>query len=186
MCTDRHVRFDRVQLVTDDGLTWICEVDGMRVGVPPQYACDGTQVRRAGDWGITVPGDDDQVMYVWYDALANYITALDLRDDSEKYQRYWVNAPTRIHCIGKGINRFHTVYWPAMLMALGLPLPRTVAAHGWWVNKSGEKGGKSTGGITTLAEIRANLEKHIKNNWMKRMQAPVGIKPVLKAWMELN
>lgn len=102
--------------------------------------------RRAGDWGITVPGDDDQVMYVWYDALANYVTALDLRDDSEKYQRYWVNAPTRIHCIGKGINRFHTVYWPAMLMSVGLPLPTTVFIHGY-LTMNGQKIAKSLGNV---------------------------------------
>ncbi len=102
--------------------------------------------RRAGDWGISVPGDADQVMYVWYDALANYITALDLDDASEKYRRYWVNAPTRIHCIGKGINRFHTVYWPAMLMSAGLPLPTTVFIHGY-LTMNGQKISKSLGNV---------------------------------------
>jgi methionyl-tRNA synthetase len=102
--------------------------------------------RRAGDWGIGVPGDEDQVMYVWYDALANYITALDLDESSEKYQRYWVNAPTRIHCIGKGINRFHTVYWPAMLMSAGLPLPTTVFIHGY-LTMNGQKISKSLGNV---------------------------------------
>jgi methionyl-tRNA synthetase len=102
--------------------------------------------RRAGDWGITVPGDDDQVMYVWYDALANYITALDLREDSENYRKYWTGAAARIHCIGKGINRFHTVYWPAMLMSAGVPLPTTVFIHGY-LTLNGQKISKSLGNV---------------------------------------
>lgn len=102
--------------------------------------------KRAGDWGISVPGDPDQVMYVWYDALANYITALDLEGEGERFQRYWLEADKRVHCIGKGINRFHTIYWPAMLMAAGLPLPTEVFVHGY-LTINGEKISKSLGNV---------------------------------------
>ncbi|MCH7910579.1 MAG: class I tRNA ligase family protein, partial [Candidatus Hydrogenedentes bacterium] len=102
--------------------------------------------KRAGDWGIEVPGDPDQVMYVWYDALANYITALDLRDDSELFQKYWLNCAKRIHVIGKGINRFHTIYWPAMLESAGIPSPDVVFVHGY-LTINGEKISKSLGNV---------------------------------------
>jgi methionyl-tRNA synthetase len=106
-------------------------------------------------WGIPMPNDPEHVLYVWIDALSNYVTALGYpparEGDAALFREFW---PADVHMIGKDILWFHTVYWPAMLMALALPLPRTVAAHGWWVNKSGEKGGKTTGGITPLAEIR--------------------------------
>lgn len=102
--------------------------------------------KRAGDWGIPVPGDEDQVMYVWYDALANYVTALDLSEGSERLRTYWTECDTRIHCIGKGINRFHTVYWPAMLMSAGLPSPTEVFVHGY-LTMNGQKISKSLGNV---------------------------------------
>jgi len=68
---------------------------------------------RASNWGIPVPGDSSQVMYVWYDALANYITALDYADEGERLEKYWIECNKRVHVIGKGINRFHTLCWPA-------------------------------------------------------------------------
>ena len=102
--------------------------------------------KRAGDWGIEVPGDPDQVMYVWYDALANYITALDLRDDSEPFQKYWLNCAKRVHVIGKGINRFHTIYWPAILESAGIPSPDVVFVHGY-LTINGEKISKSLGNV---------------------------------------
>ena len=109
-------------------------------------------------WGIPLPNDPNHVLYVWIDALSNYVTALgDPGDEDERFRRFW---PADVHVIGKDILWFHTVYWPAMLLALGLPLPKAVAAHGWWVTKSGTKGGKSTGGITTLPEIRTLRERY--------------------------
>jgi methionyl-tRNA synthetase len=109
-------------------------------------------------WGIPLPNDPAHVLYVWIDALSNYITALGFAsDDDSLFRKFW---PADVHVIGKDILWFHTVYWPAMLFALELPLPKTVAAHGWWVTRSGAKGGKSTGGITTLAEIRALRERY--------------------------
>jgi len=107
---------------------------------------------RAKDWGISVPGDPEQVMYVWYDALGNYITALDYANEGPLYQRYWVENPNRVHVIGKGILRFHTVYWPAMLLSAGVPLPTQVLVHGY-VTIEGEKISKSRGNVIDPVEL---------------------------------
>ena len=95
-------------------------------------------------WGIPVPFDPDHRIYVWLDALSNYITALDYGEDgSEKMARFW---PADLHLIGKDILRFHTIYWPIFLMALELPLPRTVFGHGWLLLEEG-KMSKSKGNV---------------------------------------
>jgi methionyl-tRNA synthetase len=110
--------------------------------------------KRAHGWGVPVPGDPEQVMYVWYDALGNYITALGYADDGPLYQRYWVENPHRVHVIGKGILRFHAVYWPAMLLSAGVPLPTEIFVHGY-ITVEGEKMSKSLGNVLdpyTLAE----------------------------------
>ena len=99
--------------------------------------------RTTFDWGVPVPNDDDHVMYVWLDALTNYLTALDWQNDGADYATYW---PCDLHMVGKDILRFHAVYWPAFLMAAGLPLPKRVFAHGWWTNE-GEKISKSIGNV---------------------------------------
>ena len=101
---------------------------------------------RAGNWGIAVPGDSTQVMYVWYDALANYISALDYADEGERLRKYWIECDNRIHVIGKGINRFHTLYWPAMLLSAGLPIPHEVFVHGY-LTVNGRKISKSLGNV---------------------------------------
>ena len=85
--------------------------------------------RTTFDWGLPVPTDPSHVLYVWFDALTNYLTAPGFGDDPERFERIW---PADIHLIGKDILRFHAVYWPTFLMAAGLPLPRTVYGHGWW------------------------------------------------------
>jgi methionyl-tRNA synthetase len=95
-------------------------------------------------WGIPVPGNPDHVMYVWLDALLNYITALGFPDESSSRWQFW---PADLHMVGKDITRFHTVYWPAFLMAAGLPVPKRVYAHGWWTVE-GEKMSKSLGNVT--------------------------------------
>ena len=95
-------------------------------------------------WGIPVPGDDNHVMYVWLDALTNYITAVGYPDEgTDLWGRYW---PANYHVIGKDITRFHTIYWPAFLMAAGLDLPKTVFAHGF-INVDGTKMSKSIGNV---------------------------------------
>ncbi|MBB5022181.1 methionine--tRNA ligase [Desulfurispira natronophila] len=95
--------------------------------------------RTTFDWGIKVPDDSDHVLYVWFDALSNYMTAIGYGTDEEKFQRYW---PASVHVVGKDILRFHTVYWPTFLMAAGIELPRQVFAHGWWTVE-GKKMSKS-------------------------------------------
>ena len=92
-------------------------------------------------WGIPVPGDSDHVIYVWIDALANYISALDYFNEKSTLKKYW---PADFHLVGKDILRFHTVYWPTMLMSAGIELPKTVFAHGWWTVE-GQKMSKSLG-----------------------------------------
>jgi len=100
--------------------------------------------RTTFDWGIKVPNDPLHVIYVWIDALSNYITALGYgSEDDSLYKRYW---PADVHLVGKEIVRFHTIYWPIMLMALGEPLPKKVFAHGWFITKEG-KMSKSKGNV---------------------------------------
>jgi methionyl-tRNA synthetase len=127
---------------------------------------------RARDWGIPVPGDPGQVMYVWFDALSNYITGIDFGDDgagtdpANLYTRFW---PCDTHVIGKDIIRFHAVYWPAMLLSAGLPAPRELFVHGF-INIKGAKIGKSLGNAVDPFElidkygietIRYYLARHI-------------------------
>ncbi|MBN1991688.1 MAG: methionine--tRNA ligase [Anaerolineae bacterium] len=99
---------------------------------------------RAHGWGIPVPHDPGQVMYVWFDALGNYITALNYAQEDDLYRRYWQDNPCRVHVIGKGITRFHAVYWPAMLLSAGVRLPTTIFIHGY-ITLAGEKVSKSLG-----------------------------------------
>lgn len=100
--------------------------------------------RTTFDWGVPVPGHPDHVMYVWVDALTNYLTGAGFPDtDSESFRKYW---PADLHMIGKDIIRFHTVYWPAFLMSAGIELPRRVFVHGFLLN-SGEKMSKSVGNV---------------------------------------
>lgn len=100
--------------------------------------------RTTFDWGVKVPGNPKHVIYVWIDALSNYITALGYgTENASKYETYW---PADVHLVGKEIVRFHTIYWPIMLMALDLPLPKKVFAHGWLLMKDG-KMSKSKGNV---------------------------------------
>ncbi|MGH6866176.1 MAG: methionine--tRNA ligase [Methyloceanibacter sp.] len=107
--------------------------------------------RTTFDWGVPVPGDPKHIMYVWVDALTNYLTGVGFPDDgSSAFKRYW---PADVHMIGKDIVRFHTVYWPAFLMSAGLPLPKRVFGHGFFNNR-GEKMSKSLGNvIDPFAEV---------------------------------
>ena len=103
-------------------------------------------VARARGWGVPVPGDPSQVQYVWVDALSNYITALGYADDSERYKKYWNNESIKIHIIGKGITRFHAIYWPAFLLSAGIPLPSDEVVHGY-ITSGGQKMSKSIGNV---------------------------------------
>jgi methionyl-tRNA synthetase len=104
-------------------------------------------VQRARGWGIGVPGDPSQVIYVWWDALGNYITALGYGAKGARaadYQRWWVEADRRVHLVGKGVLRFHAVYWPAMLLSAGAPLPTEIVVHDY-LTVNGSKISKSAG-----------------------------------------
>lgn len=109
-------------------------------------------VERARGWGIPVPGDDSQVMYVWIDALTNYVTGLGWVYDDPRYVRFWEQARKRIHVVGKGVIRFHAVYWPAMLMSANLPLPTDIFVHGY-VTADGQKLSKSLGNTVDPQEL---------------------------------
>ena len=105
---------------------------------------DQSVSRTSLQWGIPVPGDEKHVIYVWFDALINYISALGWPDDSQgKFKKFW---PDAYHMVGKDIIRFHCVTWPLMLLALGIDLPKSIIAHGWWTF-NGEKMSKSKGNV---------------------------------------
>src|SRR3954471_5524327 len=99
--------------------------------------------RTSFDWGVPVPGSNNHVMYVWLDALTNYITGLGYPDDTDLWRRYW---PANVHLIGKDVVRFHAVYWPAFLMSAGIALPKQVYGHGFLLSR-GEKMSKSLGNV---------------------------------------
>jgi methionyl-tRNA synthetase len=100
--------------------------------------------RTSFEWGIPVPNDDKHIMYVWLDALTNYITAVGYPDEtSDAFTTFW---PADVHMVGKDILRFHAVYWHAFLMAAGIEPPKRVYAHGWWTNE-GQKISKSVGNV---------------------------------------
>ncbi len=102
--------------------------------------------RTSFDWGVKVPGSDGHVMYVWVDALTNYLTGCGYPDDADRMARYWTQGGDITHIIGKDIVRFHAVYWPAFLMSAKLPLPARVFGHGFLLNR-GEKMSKSLGNV---------------------------------------
>jgi len=112
---------------------------------------DLSVTRTSFSWGVKMPkslNDDKHVMYVWLDALLNYVTALGYGSD-EKDMKYW---PADVHFVGKDILRFHAIYWPAFLMSLDLPLPKHIGAHGWWT-RDGEKMSKSKGNVVSPKEV---------------------------------
>lgn len=105
--------------------------------------------RTTFDWGVKVPGNDKHVMYVWIDALCNYITALGYPDESGEFAEFW---PADVHMVGKDILRFHAVYWPAFLMAAGMQPPKRIFAHGWWTIE-GQKMSKSLGNVICPGDL---------------------------------
>ncbi len=105
--------------------------------------------RTSFDWGVKVPGSEDHVMYVWVDALTNYITGLGFPDGGALWDKFW---PADLHLIGKDIVRFHTIYWPAFLMSADLPVPKKVFGHGFLLNR-GVKESKSAGNVTDPMEL---------------------------------
>ena len=140
----------------EDWLRQRIESDALRIdpesrrnevlGVIRQGLQDFSVSRARVKWGIPVPEQPDHVLYVWVDALSNYITALGFADDAPDYRHYWAGADERLHLIGKEIIRFHCLYWPAMLYAAGVPVPTREFAQGY-ITKNGKKLSKTTGNV---------------------------------------
>lgn len=128
---------------------------------------------RARGWGIEVPGDPTQVIYVWWDALGNYITALDYGTDGENYHHWWIDSDERTHVIGKGIVRFHAVYWPAMLLSAGQTLPTTIFVHDY-LTVEGKKLGKSLGNAIDPVAIVNDYGADVLRWWLVRDVPRVG------------
>ena len=128
---------------------------------------------RARGWGIEVPGDPGQVIYVWFDALGNYITALDYGEDGENYHHWWTGSDERTHVIGKGIIRFHAVYWPAMLLSAGQPLPTTIFVHDY-LTVEGRKLGKSLGNAIDPVAIVNDYGTDALRWWLVRDVPRIG------------
>ena len=108
--------------------------------------------RTSFSWGVKVPNDENHVIYVWLDALTNYLSALNFSESNSDFTKFW---PADLHMVGKDILRFHAVYWPAFLMAAELTLPKRIFAHGWWTNE-GEKISKSLGNVINPIELVEN------------------------------
>ena len=106
--------------------------------------------RTSFDWGVPVPGSPGHVMYVWVDALATYLSGIGYPDTSGEFERFW---PADLHLIGKDIVRFHAVYWPAILMSAGLPLPKQIFGHGFLLARGGEKMSKSAGNVVDPIDL---------------------------------
>ncbi len=122
---------------------------------------------RAGGWGIPVPGDPGQVIYVWFDALANYVTALGYGNGGGDYARWWADGGERIHLVGKGITRFHALYWPAILRSAGEPLPTRVLVHDY-VTVRGRKLSKSLGNAVDPAALAERYGTDALRWWVVR------------------
>jgi len=109
-------------------------------------------VKRACNWGVPVPDDGSQIIYVWVDALSNYITALDYAESGDLYEKFWKGEGERVYVIGKGILRFHSVYWPAMLLSANIPLPTVIFSHEY-LTINGQKISKTLGNIINPEEV---------------------------------
>ncbi len=131
---------------------------------------------RAGGWGIAVPGDPGQVIYVWFDALCNYVTALGYGQDGEAYQQWWAGPvlnSNRVHLLGKGVLRFHAIYWPAMLLSSGQPLPTAIFVHDY-LTAGGRKISKSAGSGAEPAALAAQYGVDAVRWWLLREVPRVG------------
>ena len=129
--------------------------------------------RRAHGWGIPVPGDPGQVMYVWWDALGNYISALGYGGQAAEYERWWRRGDRRVHLVGKGVLRFHAVYWPAMLLSAGQPVPTDILVHDY-LTTDGRKISKSGGGTPDPVALVREFGTDSVRWWLLREVSRVG------------
>lgn len=130
-------------------------------------------VARAHGWGVPVPGDPGQVMYVWFDALGNYISSLGYGDSSPEFGEWWESGDTRAHVIGKGIIRFHAVYWPAILLSAGVRLPSHLFVHDY-ITVDGRKIGKSLGNVIDPVAVASTYGTDALRWWLLREVPRVG------------
>jgi methionyl-tRNA synthetase len=128
---------------------------------------------RSRGWGLPVPEDQTQVVYVWFDALTNYISALDYASEGSLYRSYWNGNPNRVHVIGKGILRFHAAYWPSMLLSAGVPLPSTIFVHGY-LTTGGRKISKSLGGGADPEELSRDFGVDVLRYYLLSQFHPAG------------
>jgi len=142
------------------------------LGIIRQGLKDFSASRARVKWGIPVPEQPDHVLYVWIDALSNYITALGFADQSPRYQRYWEGADERLHLLGKDIIRFHCLYWPAVLHAAGVPVPTREFAQGF-ITRDGRKLSKTTGNIIDPFALADRLGTDAARYFLLR-EAPYG------------
>lgn len=126
---------------------------------------------RAHGWGMPVPDDCDQAVYVWFDALVNYVSALDFGAESDLYSAWWLNARERIHVIGKNVIRFHAVYWPAMLLSAGAPVPTTILVH-QFLTIGGRKISKSLGNAIDPFNLVDRFGSDAVRWWLLREPSP--------------
>jgi methionyl-tRNA synthetase len=130
-------------------------------------------VARARGWGIPVPDDETQVIYVWFDALGNYISALGYGDDTDAYRSWWRQGDTRLHVVGKGVIRFHAVYWPAFLLSAGEPLPTAIFVHEY-LTVAGDKLSKSAGNSIAPEDLVRRYGADALRWWFLRDVSRVG------------
>jgi len=142
------------------------------LGVIRQGLKDFSVSRARVKWGIAVPEQPDHVLYVWVDALSNYVTALGYADDGEDYRRFWAGGDERLHLIGKDIIRFHCLYWPAILHAAGVPVPTRAFAQGF-ITKDGRKLSKTTGNVIDPVALVDRLGPDAARYFLLR-EAPYG------------
>jgi methionyl-tRNA synthetase len=148
------------------------EVLALIAGGLEDFSVSRSQARARG-WGIGVPDDPGQVIYVWWDALGNYITALGYGDSSAEYRRWWVSSDRRLHVIGKGVLRFHAVFWPAMLLSAGEPLPTEILVHDY-LTVDGRKLSKSSGNAVDPVALAERFGADAVRWWLLREVARGG------------
>jgi methionyl-tRNA synthetase len=148
------------------------EVLGFITGGLEDFSVSRSAARSRG-WGISVPDDPQQVVYVWFDALANYLTALGYGTDGPDYHRWWVSGDRRVHVIGKGILRFHAVYWPALLLSAGVPLPTDILVHDY-LTVEGRKLSKSNGNVIDPVALAERFGTDAVRWWLLREVPRVG------------
>ncbi|HWC78596.1 MAG TPA: methionine--tRNA ligase [Pseudonocardiaceae bacterium] len=148
------------------------EVLGFLAGGLTDFSISRSRSRARG-WGIEVPDDPEQVIYVWWDALGNYITSLGYGADDPNHRRWWVSGGRRVHLLGKGVLRFHAVYWPAMLLSAGEPLPTDLLVHDY-LTANGQKISKSLGNTVDPVDLVRRYGVDAVRWWLLREVPRVG------------